>query len=99
DQKVVRQLLPLEARDDPTDGVDRLHVEERMELDPLLLKDRRSHLAHALDRERTSDRRAEVELRPVAEVPFAELCLDEERDLERRRWTLVGHAGDPDDDL
>ena len=34
----------------------------------------------------------------VAQAPLAELRLDEEGDLERRRRALVGHAGDADHD-
>ena len=36
--------------------------------------------------------------RLVAQLALAQLGLDEERDLERRRRALVGHAGDRDDD-
>ena len=45
DQQVVRQLLALEALDDLALRVDRLDVEERVELDALLLEDRGGHLA------------------------------------------------------
>ena len=34
----------------------------------------------------------------LAEAALAQLRLDQERDLERRRRALVGHAGDADDD-
>ena len=79
--------------------VDRLDVEERVELDALGLEDRRRHVGHALDREGAADRRAEVaSSRAVADAALAELRLDEERDLERRRRALVGHPGDADDD-
>ena len=92
------QLLALEALDDVPLGIDRLDVEERVQLDALLLEDRGRHLGHALDRERATDRRAEVELARLAQAALAELRLDQERDLERRRRALVGHARDADDD-
>ena len=34
----------------------------------------------------------------LAQAALAQLGLDEEGDLERRRRALVGHAGDADDD-
>ena len=39
-----------------------------------------------------------MDLALLAQAALAELGLDEERDLERRRRALVGHAGDGDDD-
>ena len=39
-----------------------------------------------------------MDLAPIAQATLAQLALDEERHLERRRWTLVGHPGDRDDD-
>ena len=45
DEQVVGELLALEAQDDLPLRVDRLDVEERVELDPLLLEDRGGHLA------------------------------------------------------
>ena len=98
DEQVVRQLLALEALHDLALGVDRLDVEERVELDALALEDRRRHLADALDGEGAPDGRAEVQLALLPQAPFAQLGLDEEGDLERRRRALVGHAGDADDD-
>ena len=98
DEQVVRQLLALEALDDLALGIDGLDVEERVQLDALGLEDRRRHLGHALDRERTPDRRAEVDLALVAQATLAQLALDQERHLERRRRALVGHPGDADHD-
>ena len=40
-----------------------------------------------------------MDLALVPEAALAELGLDEERHLERRRRALVGHRGDADDDL
>ena len=47
DEQVVGQLLALEALDDLALGIDRLDVEERVQLDALLLEDRGGHLADA----------------------------------------------------
>ena len=74
DQEVVGELLALEAQDDLAVRVDRLDVEERVELDPLLGEDRRRHVRDALDRERPPDRRAEVDRRSVAQAALAELA-------------------------
>jgi hypothetical protein len=67
-------------------------------VDPLLREDRRGHVAHALDGERPVDRAEERQLGLLAEAAIAELGLDEERDLERRRRALVRDARDADDD-
>jgi hypothetical protein len=98
DQQVVWQFLALKALDHLPLGIDRLDIEERVELDPLLLEDRRRHLGHGLDRERPPDGRAEMELARFTQVPLPRLGLDEEGDLERCRRARVGHTGDADHD-
>ena len=57
------QLLALEALDDLALGVDRLDVEERVELDPLLLEDRVA----------ISDTLSIVNARPIGEQKWISL--------------------------
>ncbi len=98
DQQVVGEFLALEALHDLPVGVDSLDIEEGVELDALALEDGRRHLRDRLDGERAPDRRAVVHLRPATDAPFTELRFDEEGHLQRRRWALVRHPGDADDD-
>ncbi len=60
DERVIGQLLALEALVHLALGADGRDVEERVELDALLFEDRRRHLVDGLDAERAPDRRALV---------------------------------------
>ena len=89
---------PLEGLDDLALRVERLHVEEGVELDALLGQDRRHHLRHRFDGECPPDRGAEVDLGLGPDAALAHLGFDQEGDLQRGRWALVRHAGDGDHD-
>ena len=85
-------LLERVGDDDLALGVDLADAGQQLELDALLLEDRRRHLGDALDGERAVDGREERHLGLVAQAALAQLRLDQEGHLERRGRALVRDA-------